>query len=354
MRAIENGAWSGPPIALTSDHTYRTDRLYVGRFDGHIEPAWTKDGKSILFVSNRDVPLGSGNVWIMPAVENGITQAQPLLKEQTLYRSRPDVSIDGRRFIYSSTAGAADQFNHLYVLPVEGGAPYKMTFGDHDDFHPRWSPDGERIAYISNEGGLPSLVVMETYGGKKRRVEIRPKAWKTRMTPVRLEVVDETGHLIPARVQGVAADGKFYPPMDAYSRIGVQGQPFFHTNGQSTLWAPEGVLKLTAIRGFEHWPAQGEVVVGKKPASVRITLKRYVDLRREGWHSGSTHVHMNYGGNYRNTLENLMFMSRAEDQDILNELVANKDNRILDWMYFEPGGAEHSAFKEGPENCLCW
>ena len=57
---------------------------------------------------------------------------------------------------------------------------------------------------------------------------------------------------------------------------------------------------------------------------------------------------MNYGGNYRNTLENLMFMSRAEDQDILNELVANKDNRILDWMYFEPGGAEHSISKNDP------
>ena len=82
--------------------------------------------------------------------------------------------------------------------------------------------------------------------------------------------VDETGHLIPARVQGVAADGKFYAPLDAYSRIGVQGQHFFHTNGESTLWAPEGVLKLTAIRGFEHWPAQAEVVVGKKPASVKI------------------------------------------------------------------------------------
>ena len=57
---------------------------------------------------------------------------------------------------------------------------------------------------------------------------------------------------------------------------------------------------------------------------------------------------MNYGGNYRNTLENLMFMSRAEGQDILNELVANKDNRILDWMYFEPGGGAHSIGKTDP------
>jgi TolB protein len=348
VRAIRNGAWAGSPIALTSDHPYGRDRLYVGRFDMHIEPAWTTNGKNILFLSNRDVPLGSGKLWVMPAVENGIAQARPILNEQTLYRTRPDVSIDGRRIIYSSTAGAADQFNHLYVLPVEGGAPYKMTFGDHDDFHPRWSPDGERIVYISNEGGLPALIVMDTYGGKKRRIPVRPKSWKTPMVAVRVEAVDESGHHVPARVQGVASDGKFYAPLDAYSRMGVQGQHFFHTTGESILWVPEGPLKLTAIQGLEHWPAQAEVTVQKKPVSIKLELKRYVDLKTQGWHNGSTHVHMNYGGNYRNTLENLMFMSRAEGQDILNELVANKDNRIFDWMYFEPGGAEHSISMKDP------
>ena len=46
-----------------------------------------------------------------------MAQARPILTEQTLFRARPDVSIDGKRFIYASTSGAADQFNHLYVLP---------------------------------------------------------------------------------------------------------------------------------------------------------------------------------------------------------------------------------------------
>src|SRR6185436_10033858 len=112
---------------------------------------------------------------------NGIQKAKKLVDEQSLYRGRPDVSIDGKRFIYSSSAGAADMFHHLYVLPVDGGYPYKMTFGEHEDFHPRWSPDGESIAYISNEGGLPQLVVMETYGGQKHTVDITDFKWKRPM-----------------------------------------------------------------------------------------------------------------------------------------------------------------------------
>ena len=55
-----------------------------------------------------------------------------------LYRPRPDVSIDGKRFVYASTAGAADQYNNLYVQPTVGGEPYKLTFFQHDAFHPRW------------------------------------------------------------------------------------------------------------------------------------------------------------------------------------------------------------------------
>ena len=228
-----------------------------------------------------------------------------------------------------------------------------MTFGDHDDFHPRWSPDGERIAYISNEGGLPSLVVMETYGGKKRKIAVHPKTWKTPMVAVHLEVVDESGRHVPARVQGAASDGKFYAPLDSYSRIGVQGQHFFHTTGESTLWVPEGPLEADRDQGTGALARAGGDQGPEAGISIKIAVKRYVDLKTQGWHSGSTHVHMNYGGNYRNTLENLMFMSRSRGQDILNELVANKDNRILDWMYFEPGGS--GAFDSNKDGrCLCW
>ncbi len=42
-----------------------------------------------------------------------------------------------------------------------------------------------------------------------------------------------------------------------------------------------------------------------------------------------------------------MMMSEAEDQDIVNEQIANKDNRILDYQFFVPGGGRSPVVDAG-------
>jgi hypothetical protein len=284
----------------------------------------------------------------VPIERDAMRKAKPVLDEQTLYRTRPDVSPEGKRIVYSSTAGAADQFNHLYVLPVEGGQPYKLTFGDFDDFHPRWSPDGESIAYISNEGGIPQLCLLEVYGGAKKRVTVKERQWKRPMATVRVTVIDgKTGRPTEARITGQASDGKLYAPVGSYvfnARMAAGLQRIFFTKGEYTADAPPGKYVIEAHKGFEYWPAKAETEL--KPgqtANVMLTLKTHVDLAAQGWYNGSTHVHMNYGGNLHNTPEELLSMARAQGMHIVSSLVANKDNRILDWQYFHPGGREHPA-----------
>src|SRR5262249_16989202 len=75
MRKLREGRWEGEPVALTVDHKHERDRLYVGAWDSHTQPAWTPDGKQIVFVGNRDSGLGSGDLWRMPAEANGIRKA---------------------------------------------------------------------------------------------------------------------------------------------------------------------------------------------------------------------------------------------------------------------------------------
>ncbi len=345
VREIRDGQWDGGPTAVTTDNSYGSDRLYVGAWDMHLQPDWTPDGKELVLVSSRDVPLGSGDIFRMPVQPDGMRHAARIFREQSLFRTRPQVSIDGKRIVYSSHAGGADQFSHLYVLPVKGGAPYKLTAGGYDHFSPRWSPDGESIAFISNEGGLPQLALLETYGGALKKVEIRERVWKRPMGTLRVRVRDKgTGKVVPARVHALASDGKFYPPFDAYARIPLSGEPCFHTRGEFTLQVPPGKLHLKAMRGLEYWPALADVeVIAGKPVDVALDLRRLTDTAAQGWYSGTTHTHMNYGGNLRNSPENMIFMAQAEDLRVVMAQVANKDNRVLDQQYFVPGGGEHPS-----------
>jgi TolB protein len=343
IRPIRDGRLAGDEIAVTRDRDFGRARLYFDNMDMHITPAWLPDGKELLLVSNRNVALGSGNVLRVPATANGIDRATTVLAEQTLYRTRPHVSLDGKRFVYSSTRGAADQFNNLYVQPTGGGEPYKLTFFQHDAFHPRWSPDGEWIAFIANEGGLPQLQLLETYGGALRRIAVSERRWKRPMSVLSVRTIDAaTGRPTAARIHLTASDGKHYTPADAYSRVSGAGDRVFHQTGAFRVEVPAGAVTVGAVKGFEYVPATTTVqAVEGKVAEVDIELRAMTSLSERGWYNGSTHVHMNYAGNLHNTLENLMMMSAAEDQDMVNEQIANKDNRILDHQYFVPGGKAH-------------
>jgi hypothetical protein len=343
VRPIKDGQWAGPAVAITTDNRFGNDRLYFGDYDVHISPAWLPGGEELLIVSNKDVALGSGNVYRVPAHAKGMDEGRIVRAEQTLYRARPDVSIDGKRFVYSSNAGTADQFNNLYVQPTVGGEPYKLTFFEHDAFHPRWSPDGEWIAYISNEGGLPQLALVETYGGARRTVHVTDRRWKRPMGVLSMRIVDDlTGRQTGARVHLTASDKKAYVPVDAYARVSGMNDRIFHTPGEVRVELPPGPTTLDVVKGFEYLPQRLEVDIRPNEVSlVTVRLKKLTELADLGWYGGSTHVHMNYGGNLHNTLENLMMMSDAEDQDIVNEQVANKDNRILDYQFFVPGGGPH-------------
>ena len=117
----------------------------------------------------------------------------------------------------------------------------------------------------------------------------------------------------------------------------------FHTPGDFQVQLPVGEVDLTVVKGFEFLPIEMSAEISEgEVTELAISLERMTDMGAKGWYSASTHVHANYAGNLHNTLENLMMMSMAEDQDLVLEQVANKDNRILDYHYFEPGGEAHS------------
>jgi TolB protein len=207
---------------ITAENSYGRARLYFSPFDDHISPNWSPSGKEMVLISNRGIPLGSGAIWRIPVEPNAMAKAKMILREETLYRTQPQWSPDGKRILYSSHRGS--QFNNLYVLPVDGGEPYQMTFGDWDHFDPRWSPEGERIAYISNRHGLSELRVLHAFGGEDDKIDIERRVWRRPMGKLEVRIHGA------ARFYLTGSDGKTYTPSTAYQRVAGRAsrRDFFH------------------------------------------------------------------------------------------------------------------------------
>ncbi len=325
---FDNGR-TGAAEQITKENSFGRDRLYFSPWDDHISPSISPDGKEMLLVSNRGIPLGSGGIWRAPVAGDAMAKAKLLLREETLYRTQPQWSPDGKRILYSSHRGS--QNDNLYVLPVTGGEPYQLTFGAWDHFDPRWSPDGEWIAYISNREGVSQLRLLRTFGGEDNGVEIRRRVHRRPMGRLVVRIAGA------GRFYVTGSDGKAYAPPSAYHRIAgrITNRDFFHAEAGFVVDLPVGEAVLEAVHGLEHHPVRRTVRIEPGAvASVDVEFERMTDMSAAGWWSGSDHVHMNYGGNLHNTPENLMMMARAEDLNMIGDKVCNKDHRIFDHEQF--------------------
>ena len=74
-----------------------------------------------------------------------------------------DVSPDGRRIAFTL-------LGDIYTLPIEGGTATRIAEGMAWEVHPRFSPDGSRIAFTSDRGGGDNIWVMNVDGSDKRQV----------------------------------------------------------------------------------------------------------------------------------------------------------------------------------------
>jgi len=65
--------------------------------------------------------------------------------------------------------------NHIFALDLASGRVSQLTSGrDHHDQHPKWSPDGRRISFVSSRGGNFDLYVMNADGTNVTRVTDHP------------------------------------------------------------------------------------------------------------------------------------------------------------------------------------
>jgi Tol biopolymer transport system component len=183
----------------------------------HQSPAWSRDGRTLYYVSNRQGPrdvyalhisarglvngdpervttgmgahsisfsidgarvayaayTSSANIWAMPIPSNppaSSASAVPLTSgNQTVEGVR--VSADGRWLVYDSDLrGNSD----VYRVPLTGGEAERLTRSPLDEFRGALSPNGMELVYHSFQTGSRNLFLTSLDGGPAQQITRSP------------------------------------------------------------------------------------------------------------------------------------------------------------------------------------
>jgi TolB protein len=344
---------------LVAPRQSEVDRYYYSAFDHALNPSWAPDGERVYFVSNREVAWGTGDIYSVSVRD--VADLRKVLSEETSWNARPEPSPDGRRILYSSYHGR--QWQQLWLTTPGGAAPLPVTFGEFDRRNARWSADGRRIAYISNEHGNTSLVVQDVVGGAQTVVVPGKRRHRHPQTTLHLSIAGPGGEEVAARVSVMGSDARAHAPDDAWMHaddgfdraLQKTETHYFHCASTCTVSVPAGETTVTVRRGFAHLPWTQTVSLGEgAERSLQAKLRRNALPEEFGKYlSADLHVHMNYGGHYRSTPERLALQARAEDLDVVHNLIVNKEERFPDIAGFDvaphPAGGKTVLLLHGQE-----
>jgi dipeptidyl aminopeptidase/acylaminoacyl peptidase len=156
--------------------------------DGESSPRWSPDGRTLAFLASRgteeEKKLGA-QVWLLDRrggeavklteIKGGVNDYawspdsrrlvivstdqdpadEPEKMEGWKRKTRPPIVIDRYHFKQDRSGYLKRLYSHLWLFDVAARKAEPLTTGPYSDTSPVWSPDGSRIAFVSERGPDP-------------------------------------------------------------------------------------------------------------------------------------------------------------------------------------------------------
>jgi hypothetical protein len=256
---------AGPDIYIHDLERDTTEELTFSR--GANSPVWTPDGKHMVYQS-------SGNGWRLYWVRtNGTGDPQLLLDSPENLVNAWSISPNGQRLAYFRRS--IDTGFDLWTLPLDltdpdrpkPGKPEPFLQTPDDELVPRFSPDGQWIAYRSSESGTNQVYVRPFPASSGGKWQISTDGglyglWSNNGRELFFETADNRIMVVDYRVEGNAfSHGK--------PRLWSEARLFYAGNVNLDL-APDGK------RFMALWEPETE----KGPARVTMLLNFFDEVKR--------------------------------------------------------------------------
>jgi len=139
----------------------------------------------------------------------------------------PQISPDGKKIVYVrrfADATTDKRYSNLWIINADGSDHRPLTTGNRSDASPRWSPDGTRLAFLSDADGKQQIYIRWMDSGQTARItnlENSPDSinWSPdgKMLSFSALVQSKGPHL--ADLPSAPAGAKWADPPAAYDRL---------------------------------------------------------------------------------------------------------------------------------------
>ncbi len=314
MKAEESDpAFSPDGRFIAFKSTYQNGGIYIVDRDGSglrrvtqfgASPAWTPNGRAIVFATRSSIDPRSGalsgDVYVPSGIRSGGSEGWIVNVESRVVSRlsrgdfrQPSVSPDGRRVAYwaapmQPAAGTTLQRREtgLWTIAIDGSDPRQVVPRGGPtavDWNPVWSPDGEFLYFLSDRGGRVGIwrAAMDVKAGTSlgrvmpmafdaaraaslaiagngRRLAWSTAEWSPSLLRIDYDPDTRSARGVPAAVPGVRPFRCMEPSPDGAQLAGVsdQQQPDVYIVRIAT-GEVRPITRDHAVEGCPRWSRDG-------------------------------------------------------------------------------------------------